>query len=184
MGMTSGIYVSNAAQIAAAVKPYLGAWQLVAGTTLGTVDEQVAVPGLDLNTDLRYYVQISIKWNSGTNGTMKIFANADETATNYEQQNLRAYTTTVEAARANTNVVTPTFDTNDSLVIEGFLTKNPDGYPVIILNGLQSAATSPIYASFVLYWLNNVANLTTFTVKGTQNNSFTAGSYVRIYKTL
>lgn len=150
-------------------------------TVTGAAASTLAISGLDLDADGRYYIEFGLKNATASAAQIDLFYNADTTATNYDSQVLGGIGTSASAGRGNNGRIT---DLLASSCSQGDMTvsKDLDGKPSTVSASRLGSTTAirVIMASHL--WRTAGTNVTGLTLSSSVANSLAVGSYVKVWQ--
>ena len=158
---------------------------LKAATTLTAPNQAVSLTGLNLDADGRYQI-IGKLYGDATSAAKNIFiyANADETNTNYYSQYSFMADAVISTHRQNGSNLFGgvNFGDGDAVNVEGIIFRNGDGNP--IMYGKHSYGAPVAFSTEIQDWIwtDTTTNITTLSMKFDTGGVFAIGSYLRAYK--
>lgn len=142
----------------------------------------VDITGLNIGKDEEYYLVSDVVNPIGTASSVRLFANSNNTLTNYYVQLLVANSTSVTASRANVTAIMGVDGGQKSLAMANIKLTN-SGYFVAQANTIRAYGVSSMYIQ-KLYntstWSSSA--LTSFTILADVTNSIGANSRFTLYK--
>lgn len=159
-----------------------GAMTLVGTATVaGSAVTDLTLSGLDLDTDGRYVVWMSLGNATVSSASISMYYSGDTTATNYYVQFWNVDGTAVGgAARSNAAVIAAM---NASSVISGQaeLMVDPFGYTRSTVRLNRHAPSAVVLVHDAHIWAS-ASNVTSITLSSSVANALAVGSYFKVYK--
>jgi len=147
----------------------------------GAAATNLAISGLDLDTDETYYVEVKLKNATASGASISLYYNADTTDSNYHRCAMSVSNTTIAGARAN-NAFVGTMDASTQSTIAGFIFKDFDARPRARLNYERGNTTTIVMGMSQHQWATAGTNVTGITISSSVANSLAIGSSIRVYR--
>jgi hypothetical protein len=147
----------------------------------GSASTSLSVTGLDLDTDERYVLFVSLEEASTNNNMVSLTYNSDTTATNYYSQNMLVSHNSLSGDRSNTARILYLYAstaTNSRIEIWNDNNSNPRA---MALSNLNTMATVSNEQRFHV-WNTAGTNVTGLTLTGDQANGLAVGSKIEVFK--
>lgn len=148
-------------------------------TVTGAAATTLTVSSLDLNTDIRYWIEIEILGASGT-PTFALSFNSDTTAANYDTQVFESSGTSNGAARANNNILLTSIVT-DTTSIDAQLRNNQEVKPRMLYEYASGDGASVKRGQGVMTWRTASTNVTGITLTASVASSLGIGTSIKVY---
>lgn len=157
--------------------------ELIYEDTLTAKASAIDITGLDSDLDGMYILMLNVKGENGTGGSSLCGVSGDDTATNYNRQELKGDNTSVAASRANAPVMIFQ-DANEKNTIIGFIGVSPDYYMQAFFLGARGITTTPaIYNNTVVSGGTITGNkITEINLFGDQTDMFGVGTNVWLFR--
>lgn len=150
-------------------------------TVTGAAATTLTLSGLDLATDDRYLVAISLQNATGSLATISTFFNADATATNYDVQTGLFTGSSATAARANAASGYQMAATTGILLAHGWLENGLDGKPILKMDGTENITTAIQLRHSTVRWRTG-SNVTDIVVSSSVASALAIGSYIAVWR--
>lgn len=149
-------------------------------TVAGSAATTLAVTGLDLNTDLRYWVEIEIN-SAGSSPGFNLTYNADTTAANYDCQLFESAGTGNAASRVNTSNIFNGLGTNLPCSFDGVIRINAEARPRMLYEYASGSAANVKRGHGVHTWRTASTNVTGLTLSCSVANGLEIGTSINVY---
>lgn len=160
----------------------LGGMSLVGTASVaGAAATTLAISGLDLDADGRYFIEYSLKNATGSAAEIRLFFNSDTTTTNYDSQVGLINGATFSGGRNNSARF---IDLSASLAAQGhgYISKDFDGRPRSeIMGSYESTTTFKLWWAATM-WRTAGTNVTGITLSSTVASALAIGSVIRVWK--
>ena len=153
----------------------------------GSAATTLAVSGLDLNTDERYFIELDLKNATTSTALLSLYYNADTTAANYNRQALTISSTSVTGSRGNDGQI-GAMDSNTAstgsgnYIAQAWLRNDIDVHPCLNLSCLRSGNSNILLQQIVHEWRTASTNVTGITISSSVANALAVGSKITIWK--
>jgi hypothetical protein len=158
-----------------------GALTKVAGTTVsGSAVTSVTFTGLDIATDEKYVIDMSLCNATGSSSNISLYFNNNQTATDYDREGYTANGATLSGSRASDALI-GAMDASECTNIHAEIWNDAEGVPRTIADSNRGAPATIIYQTFAHVW-ETTGDITRIDLVGSTATSFAIGSSIIIYR--
>ena len=158
-----------------------GAFELVGSTILAATATSVSVTGLDLDTDKRYVIFVSIKNAYAGSNAVYVDFNADTTPTHYYFQRSTSIGGAHGDATGNSQVWVDVAGADDVTTLKLNLFLDVDGLPMFSGESVTNASGSLRLTNQAGSYTDGT-NITSIQIRGYRTMGLAIGSYIKVYK--
>lgn len=153
----------------------------------GSAATTLTISGLDLDTDGRYFIMLTLRNATTSAANISLYCNSDTTAGDYTRQALTANGSSITGTRASDAIVGG-LDSNAGGTGAGnnnailYLWKDFDGYPAMLVPLTWRGGTSGLLQTFAVQWKTTGTNVTSLIVSSSISSSLDVGSKIEVWK--
>jgi len=149
-------------------------------TVTGSAATTLALSGLDLATDERYFIEAALDNATGSAADISFFYSGDTTATNYYRQSESVSGSGQGSSRVN-NAVAIGLPASETASGNGWLMKDRDGKTRLRFGNNQDQPNAIVLQNFAQAW-NSTSNVTSITLSSSVASALAVGSYIKVWK--
>lgn len=155
-------------------------------TVTGSAATTLTISGLDLNTDVHYYIEWSLLNANNVGSTISWFFNSDTTNANYDNRSLTGSGSAASSSTQNTpafvGLTSNAGGVNGSAQGVAWLAQDLYSKPTVRMLEQRDATTGIVVSYVVIQWRTASTNVTGITLSANVANALQVGSYIKVWK--